>query len=125
MRLFPKTSVQGLTLHRSVYIHLLNLLDASPYWVPPSNVITWTAPLQANGVSVEELAITSSRVMLNLRCWEGFEDISTWSEGIFVWDWRTGDQVGLLRLEWSHSVHFASSGARPICGREYGGSRGY
>ena len=120
MRFFPKASVRGLTACRFVYMHLLNFLDASPYFEPPSNIITWTAPPQVDGVFVEDLTITSSRVAVHLCCWEGVEDTGTRSPRILVWDWRTGDQVRSLRLEQACSIHFTSSDAQPIRKRECG-----
>ena len=39
-----------------------------------------------------EMAITGSRVMMSVSYWD--EDKNVWR--IAVWDWKTGDLVGLL-----------------------------
>ncbi|KAF9649094.1 hypothetical protein BDM02DRAFT_3114457, partial [Thelephora ganbajun] len=55
---------------RHVNIHLLNLLDGSPYCEPPHNAIKWSIPPPADVVTIRDLAITSSRVMLHVCRWE-------------------------------------------------------
>jgi len=56
-------------------------------------------PPQADRVSVNNLAITGSRVMMCLRCWEGGRHTSTWSSWLLVGDWSTGAQVRSLPID--------------------------
>ena len=82
---------QRLIAHSSVHIHL-NFRDGSPYYPPPANVITWELPPEMQMPINHEMAITGSRVMMSVSYWD--EDKNVWR--IAVWDWKTGDLVGLL-----------------------------
>lgn len=104
---------------RFVRIHFLNLSDGSPYRTPPAKTIVWGFPQGIDGIFIEELAITGSRIMMYVHCWEeaGSGDLELWI--IFVWDWRTGDLVRPLGYQKSPIAHLTSSGARlPIRRRE-------
>lgn len=60
----PKGNAQELIVCRFIDIHLLNLLDGSPYFMPPSNVIQWGFPPGVGSVTIGSLEITSSRVVV-------------------------------------------------------------
>ena len=86
--------VQWLTSYRIVRIHLLNLLDGSPYGVPLSSQITYEVPPGDN--FVHQLAVTGSRVMMHASC-ENEDEPNTrpvWT--IAVWDIKTRDQVNVF-----------------------------
>lgn len=85
-------------MHRYVRIHFLNLSDGSAYSVPHSSIM-WEPPQGVDGISVRRMVITSSRVMIYVHCWEEAQQVGPEVWRIFVWDWRTGDSVSLLRLE--------------------------
>ena len=92
-------TIWRLIAHSSVWIHLLNLLDGSPYRGPLSNIIVWEFPRGVGDVSISRLGITSSRIMMLAYCSEVVqqEDFGAWR--LFVWDWKTGDLVRSLRFE--------------------------
>ena len=85
-------------MHSFIRIHFLKLSDGSAYPVPHSS-ITWEPPQGVNDIWLAQIAITSSRVMIHARYLEWTQQTSTKVWIIFVWDWRTGDLVRLLRLE--------------------------
>jgi len=95
-------------MNRFVRIHFLNLLDGSRRLEPPN--IVWELPREGIRVSVEDLAITDYRIMMHVRYW----DVTGEVRRILVWDWKTGDLVRLLWLEYSYSPHLASSGVYPL-----------
>ena len=90
---------QRLIVCRRVNIHLLNLLDGTPYYTPPSGTIGWSFPFGVDVVTVEELAITSSRLMLFFCLWRSLVPLPIQELRICVWDWKTGDLVLTLWLE--------------------------
>jgi len=111
-------SALGLIVHRFIRIHLLNLLDGSPYSAPSSNAIVWGLPQRVSNVSIQDLVITSSRVMMRIFCWEVVREDDIRVGRIFVWDWKTGDLVRLSRHEYfsSHVLlasHPTSSDTQP------------
>jgi len=120
-------NTRRLIARSSIWIRFLNLSDGSPYCTPPSNVIIWEFPQGVSGVSVHGLAITSSRVMLHVSCLEvqvQQEDLNVGR--VFVWDWKTGDLVRLLRPKSPYFSHFTFSGTQPsVHGWEYGGRTEY
>ena len=81
---------------RRIGIHLLNLLDGTPYCTPPSNVIEWSLPHGVDRIAVVNLIITSSRLMLRV-CLPRLVP-SPHQEWTCVWDWRTGNLVIVLWL---------------------------
>ena len=91
-------SAQRLIVHRSVWIHFLNLSDGSPCRSPPSNVIMWEFPQGVCETSVTELAVTSSRVLMHVYCWQVIGPEYSGEGKISVWDWVTGDLVMSLGL---------------------------
>ena len=102
-------------MRRCVDVHLLNIMDGSPYYAPPSNVIRWSFPMLVGGVSIGRLVMTSSRLMMCISLWETSYDGEVVGR-ILVWDWRTGDLVRVSRLEWSFFTHL-SSGTRNLIHR--------
>ena len=91
-----RSKSQRLIPHSSIHIHLLNFRDGSPYYPPPANVITWELPPEMQMPINHEMAITGSRVMITVSHLEENmpRDREVWR--IAVWDWKTGDLVGLL-----------------------------
>ena len=77
----------------SIEMHILNLSDGTPYCAPPSNVIKWAIPPSDPLIkSVQDVVITSSRIMLHIS---GPRRPHTPSQKwcISVWDWKTGNPV--------------------------------
>ena len=73
-----------------IRIHLVNLRDGSPYYPPPSNVITCNFPPWVYSATVEETVITGSRVMIL----GSYSRLNMPDDGMaFVWNWKTGDCV--------------------------------
>jgi len=107
----PVASAQRLTVNRFVCIHFLNLLDGSPRSAPPSN-ITWKLPREVAVASIENLAITGSRIMMRIHPLDVIGRGGVGLRRILVWDWKIGDLVRFLLLE---CLRFAqsASGARP------------
>jgi len=91
-------TTQQLIVHRFIRIHFLNLSDGSPYCTPPSNIIIWEFPRGVNDVSIQELVVTSSRVMMHVYHWEVVQHEDFRVGRILVWDWKTGDLVRLTQL---------------------------
>ena len=85
-------------MYRFIRIHFLNLLDGSPCYALPSNII-WEIPRTITGVSVEDFLITGSKLMLHAYYRETVRPTKRMGARIFVWDWRAGDLVKLLLLE--------------------------
>jgi hypothetical protein len=77
---------QRLIVRRCVDVHLLNLMDGSPYHAPPYNLIRWSFPMGFVGVSVRELVITGSRLMMRVSHWETVPPAAEAVRRIFVWD---------------------------------------
>jgi len=82
-------------MNSSLCFHFFNLLDDSPCCTPPTSTVVWEFPQRIDGVFVEQLAITGSRIMVYVHCWE-----LAWPGGlelwkILVWDWKTGYLVSL------------------------------
>ena len=46
-------------------------------------------------MSIQELAITSSRLMMHVYHWVVIEQEDLRARRILVWNWKTGDLVGL------------------------------
>ena len=88
-------SAQRLIVRRYINLHLLNLTDGSPHHAPPSNVIRWYFPMSVEGLSIGWLAITGSRLMMYVSCWEAGGLV--WR--VLVWDWKIGDLVSIPRVE--------------------------
>jgi hypothetical protein len=84
-------------VRRCIDVHLLNLTDGLPYRVPPSNVMRLSLHMVILEVSVGQLAITGSRLMMYVSRWETIPDDMEEIGRILVWDWRTGDLVRVLR----------------------------
>ena len=96
----------------SIEIHILNLLDGTPYCAPPSNVIHWATSPDPPVQSANNLIITSSRLMLHARSPRD-DHISDPPWWISVWDWKTGDIVIVMWLRWTCFAHFIS-GTQPF-----------
>ena len=103
----PVANAQRLTIHRSVHIHLLNLSDGFAYSGPHSS-IAWESPQGVNEICVQRVAITSSRVMIQVCYRELAQQTGMETSRLFVWDWKTGDLVRLLRLEQPCFTDFTS-----------------
>ena len=82
---------QETDLIRSIRIHLLNLMDGSPYRVPPSNIIVWALPSGVEGTSVEDLVATGSRIMMYICLRDESHSGEIWR--MIIWDWNTGELV--------------------------------
>ena len=95
----PTPGAERLIVRRSIRIHSLSLLNGSPYCTLPSNVIVRELPQLANPTSINRLSITSFRAMVHVYYSETAHRTSTGVWRIFVWDWKTGDSVRLLRLD--------------------------
>ena len=66
-----------------------------------------------------------SSVSISSASWKGPPTVRLLQTSSFVWDWKTGDFVKLLELDWPRPTHF-TSGVRPsVRGREYIDSRVY
>ena len=99
--------------NRSIHIHLLNLLDGFPYRVSPSNVITWALPQEFEGVEIEKMAMTASRLMMHVRSPPGsYRNIREWR--MVVWDWETGDLVRGPRLLIAFFFSCCLPGVQPL-----------
>ena len=97
----------------SIRMHLVNLLDGSPYYPTPSNIIEWEFPPESDQTTYRGMAITSSRIMfVNSYVGGGLPDnVIGWR--VVVWNWKTGD---LVRLRWSGkplSADLVASVTRP------------
>ena len=80
----------------SIRLHLFNMLDGSPYRMPPSNIITWELPPRSRVVDIDTLEMTASRVMIFVNSQEEI-GMKTWR--MASWDWETGRSVrGLWSL---------------------------
>ena len=87
-------------MYRTVYIHIFNLQDGSPYGTPPSNKIAYEIP-SGDHLTVYELTVTRSRVMMRTYIRHKYKPgRPTW--GMIVWDVKTGDLVSTL---WFGSGH--------------------
>jgi len=82
---------------KRVEIHLLNLLDGTPYYVPPSNIIGRSFSPGVSGVIIKSLVVTSSRLMLCICSWESAPPPR--QEWTCVWGWKTGNLVIVLWFE--------------------------
>ena len=82
-------------MSRSLCIHFFNLLDGSSYCTPlPSTIVwEWELPQRIDGLFIEKLAITGSRIMVYVHCWELAWPVGLEMWRIIVWDWKTGDLV--------------------------------
>ena len=92
--------IQWLIVYRTIQIHLLNLLDGSPYGATPSNQIACEIPSGSN--FVHQLAITGSRIMVYTSCQEESEPTTRPEWRMVVWDTKTGDPVSTLWFGSSH-----------------------
>lgn len=108
-------STQRLIVNRFVFVHFIDLLDGSPRSAPPSNVM-WELPRGVDGICVEGLIITGSRIMIHFLCWEEVGQGEVELCKVLVWDWETGDLVRLLWLEQSHFT-YSTSDTQPFIHR--------
>jgi len=83
-----------LITHSFIRIHFLNIQNGSPYCTPPSNIIMWEFPSGADPITIDRIAITSSRVAMCVYYCE--EDLTgdVMVRRILVWDRETGELVG-------------------------------
>ena len=105
----------GLISHRYIHIHLLNLLDGSPYRAPPSNVITLELPPGFRVICLEHLVMTGSRLMMYVYVGDKHSGGTMEEWRVVVWDWETGKSVSRVGL-WSRfsNVIFVDPGAGPF-----------
>ena len=82
-------------MHRFVYIHFLNLLDGSHRFATPSNIV-WEFPRGVIRISIENLTITGSRIMMDLHSRDVIGRGGAEVRRILVWDWKTGNLVRVL-----------------------------
>ena len=93
-----RSKAQRLTgsVHSFVHIHIVDLLDGSPYHTLPSNTITWELPPRISFIINHGIAMTGSKIMAFIGSYldedEG-DDRVVWR--VVVWDWKTGDLVSL------------------------------
>jgi len=66
-------------------------MDGSPYRVPPSNIIAWALPPGVEGMSIEDLVMTGSRIMMYICLRDESQPGETWR--MIIWDWNTGELV--------------------------------
>jgi len=71
-------------------------MDGSPYGAPPSNGLTYENPSEVSGLSVHQLAITRSRVMVSTFSQREGKPGTGQVRRIVVWDVNTGDIVSML-----------------------------
>jgi len=82
-------------MYRTVYIHIVNLQDGSPYGTPPSSTIMYEVPSGGRFI-VERLAVTRSRVMMRTSVQRGNRLSARKVQGIVVWDMETGNSVSTI-----------------------------
>lgn len=95
-------------------MHLVNLRDGSPYYPPPSNIITWEFPPGVHSVTREGMAITGSRLMLYTTSWGEELTNEAAVRWVVVWNWKTGEVVRLSWFSQAPPAHLVSSVTRPL-----------
>ena len=103
-----RSPIRWLIACRFIHIHLLNLLDGSPYRTHHSNSIAWAFPPGTREVRVRHLALTGSRLAM---CVCLYLPLAVRICRVIAWDWKTGDLVRLARL-WLRFPHITLSGFR-------------
>ena len=86
---------QWLIMYRTVYIHIFNLQDGFPYGMPPSNTVVYEVPFGGR-LTIEQLAVTRSRVMMRTSVWHGNWPNTRQVREMVVWVIETGDPVSTI-----------------------------
>ena len=90
---------QRLILCRFIRVHILSLLDGSPHHIPHSNVIEWARTPEVERACIQALAITGSRLMLQIFLRNESQSGCVRESRVLLWDWKTGDLVRMPPLQ--------------------------